>query len=68
MIGTDVRRIDAAGATDYGACLRANLTNRAGKEMGTVTYVVTVHSDQVSDRRLAIPSGGCDREEYEPLN
>ena len=68
MISIGVRHIDVVGGTaQYGACVRANLTNVTGKDMGTVTYVVAVSKDQISDRRKAIPSDGCGKEKYEPL-
>jgi hypothetical protein len=67
IIGSGVRQIRTASGLEYGACLRANLSNAAGKDMGTATYVVTVHDGQVGDRRRAIPSDGCDEEHFEPL-
>ena len=40
---------------------------QAGKDIGTVIYVVTVVRNRVSDRRRALPADGCDKEKYEPL-
>jgi hypothetical protein len=68
MISSGVRQIDVVGGTSqYGACVRANLTNVAGTDIGRVTYVVAVSKDQISDRRKAISSDGCEKEQYEPL-
>jgi hypothetical protein len=62
-----VRQIDVTGTAQYGACVRANLTSVAGRDMGTVTYVVTVYKNQISYRRKAISSDECDKEQYEHL-
>ena len=66
-ISTGVRRFDTAQVSDFGACVRANMTNRASKDMGLVTYVVTVANGKISDKRRAVAADGCDKEKYEPL-
>jgi hypothetical protein len=43
------------------------MSNRAGKDMGVVTYVVTVAGNRIGDRRRATPVDDCDKEKYEPL-
>jgi len=67
VISTGIRRFDSPQISEYGACVRGSMTNRAGKDMGTVTYVVTVAHNQISDRRRATPADECDKEKYGPL-
>ena len=67
MISTGIRRFDSPQISEYGACVRATMSNRAGKDMGMVTYVVTVADNRISDRRRALPADECDKEKYEPL-
>jgi hypothetical protein len=67
VISTGIRRFDSALVSEYGACVRASMSNRAGKDMGVVTYVVTVAGSRISDRRRATPADECDKEKYEPL-
>jgi hypothetical protein len=64
---SDIRRFDTAAGSQFGACVRASITNKVGKEMGFVTYVITVANNQISDRRRATPADQCDNEKYEPL-
>jgi hypothetical protein len=67
MISTGIRRFDSPQSSEYGACVRASMSNRTGKDMGLVTYVVTVANNRISDRRRAQPADECDKEKYEPL-
>jgi hypothetical protein len=67
MISSGIRRFNTARISEYGACVRAAMSNRAGKDMGMVTYVVTVADNRISDRRRALPADECDQEKYEPL-
>jgi hypothetical protein len=64
---SELRRFESAVGAEFGVCMRANVTNRAGKNIGTVIYVVTVARNKVSDRRRALPADGCDKEKYQPL-
>ena len=64
---SDLRRFDTAVGSEFGVCMRANVTGQAGKDIGTVVYVVTVSRNRVSDRRKALPADGCDKDKYEPL-
>jgi hypothetical protein len=64
---SDLRRFDTAAGSEFGVCMRANVTGQGGKDIGTVVYVVTVARNRVSDRRKALPADGCDKEKYEPL-
>jgi hypothetical protein len=67
VISTGIRRFDSALVSEYGACVRASMTNRAGKDVGVVTYVIMVAGSRISDRRRATPTDACDKEKYEPL-
>jgi len=64
---SDLRRFDTAVGSEFGVCMRANVTGQSGKDLGTVVYVVTVARNRVSDRRRALPADGCDKEKYQPL-
>jgi hypothetical protein len=65
---SDLRRFDTAVGSEFGVCMPgATVTGQAGKDIGTVVYVVTVVRNRVSDRRRALPADGCDKEKYEPL-
>ena len=64
---SDLRRFDTAAGSEFGVCMRANVTGQGGKDIGPVVYVVTVSRNRVSDRRKALPADGCDKEKYEPL-
>ena len=64
---SNLRRFDTAAGSEFGVCMRATVTGQAGKDIGTVIYVVTVLRNRVSDRRRALPADGCDKEKYEPL-
>ena len=63
----DLRRFDTTAGSEYGVCMRANVTGQGGKDLGRVVYVVTVSRNRVSDRRKALPADGCDKEKYQPL-
>ncbi len=67
FISKAVRRFDSPQISEYGACVRASMSNRAGKDTGLVTYVVTVSENRISGRRRAVPADECDRETYEAL-
>lgn len=67
MIGTDTRLFQTAKGAEFGACVRAEVSNAAGKEMGTAIYRVTVDRGQVSDVRRAISADGCVEVNYKPL-
>lgn len=64
---SEMRRFDSAVGSEFGVCMRATVTGRSGKDIGTVVYVVTVAKNRVSDRRRALPADGCDKEKYETL-
>jgi len=64
---SNLRRFDTAAGSEFGVCMRATVTGQAGKDIGTVIYVVTVVRNRVSDRRRALPADGCNKEKYEPL-
>ena len=64
---SNLRRFDTAAGSEFGVCMRATVTGQAGKDIGTVVYVVTVVRNRVSDRRRALPADGCNKEKYEPL-
>ena len=63
---SELRRFDTVLGSEFGVCLRASVTDRAGKRH-IATYVVFVSSNRVTDRRRAQPADGCDRETYQPL-
>ena len=62
-----VRRFQTPSGLEYGTCLKASVTGLTGKNVGGVTYVVTVAKNQVSDRRRATPEDECDGETYQRL-
>jgi hypothetical protein len=64
---SEVRRFDSPLGSEFGVCLRATVNNKSGKDLGTVTYVVFVSRNKVTDRRRALPADACDHEKYEPL-
>ncbi len=63
---SELRRFATVLGSEFGVCLRASVTDRAGKRH-VATYVVLVSSNRVTDRRRAQPGDGCDRETYQPL-
>jgi len=63
---SELRRFDTVLGSEFGVCLRASVTDRAGKRH-LATYVVFVSSNKVTDRRRALPADGCERETYQPL-
>ena len=62
-----VRRFQTPSGLEYGTCVKASVTGLTGKNVGGVTYVVTVAKNQVSDRRRATPEDECDGETYQRL-
>ena len=63
-----VRRFfETPAGLEYGTCVKASVTGLTGKNVGVVTYVVTVARNQVTDRRRATPEDECDGETYEAL-
>jgi hypothetical protein len=66
VVISELRRFDTVLGSEFGVCLRASVTDRAGKRR-TSTYVVFVSSSRVTDRRRALPADECDRETYKPL-
>jgi hypothetical protein len=63
---SELRRFDTVLGSEFGVCMRASVTNRAGKRH-PATYVVFLSNNRVADRRRAQPADGCDREKYQPL-
>jgi len=63
----EVRHVDTAAGPRYGVCLRAFVSNRQGKPLGTVTYVVVFDHNKIVERRRAVPNDACDKERYQPL-
>ena len=57
-----VRRFETPAGLEYGTCVKASVTGLTGKNVGVVTYVVTVARNQVTDRRRATPADECDGE------
>ena len=49
------------------ACVRAELTSVMGKPLGTETYLVTISSGTIIDRRRAVAEDNCAAESYEPI-
>ena len=54
-----LRDIETPIGVRSGVCLRANVTNRAGKEMGTQVYLVTFDKGHIFQRQIAEPKHGC---------
>jgi hypothetical protein len=61
------RRFQTPSGLEYGACVKASVTGLTGRNVGGVTYVVTVAKNQVSDRRRATAEDDCDGDTYQPL-
>ena len=49
------------------ACVRAQLTSATGTALSTQTYVVTISSGKVIDRRRAEADDICGTEAYQPI-
>ena len=49
------------------ACVRAQLTSATGSALGLQTYIVTIASGKVIDRRRAEADDICGSEVYEPI-
>ena len=49
------------------ACVRAQLTSATGSALGPQTYIVTIASGKVIDRRRAEADDICGSEVYEPI-
>jgi SH3-like domain-containing protein len=49
------------------ACVRAQLTSATGTALGAQTYIVTITSGKVVDRRRAEAEDICGTESYEPI-
>ncbi|GLR90730.1 hypothetical protein [Bradyrhizobium iriomotense] len=49
------------------SCVRAQLTSATGTALGAQTYVVTISSGKVVDRRRAEADDICGSETYEPI-
>ena len=49
------------------ACVKAELTSATGKPLGEETYVISINSGVVIDRRRALPEDGCDVRAYQPI-
>jgi hypothetical protein len=64
---SEVRQVDTAAGPRQGVCLRAFVSNRQGKPLGNVIYVVVFDHNKVVERRRALPSDACDKERYQPL-
>jgi hypothetical protein len=48
-------------------CVRAQLTSATGSALGSQTYIVTINSGKVTDRRRAEADDICGTEAYEPI-
>jgi hypothetical protein len=64
---SEVRHFETAAGPQYGVCLRVSLTNRQGKPLGNVAYVVIFDRNKIADRKRAEPADGCNKESYQPL-
>jgi hypothetical protein len=49
------------------ACVKAELTSAMNKPLGTQTYLVTISSGQIIDRRRAEARDNCGSESYDPI-
>lgn len=49
------------------ACVRAQLTSATGSALGAQTYIVTINSGKIIDRRRAEADDICGSEAYEPI-
>jgi hypothetical protein len=49
------------------ACVRAELTSATGKPLGAETYLISINSGVIIDRRRALPEDGCDTQTYQPI-
>jgi hypothetical protein len=60
--------VPGMGPKVWRVCLQAdvqdNLTGRFG---GQQVYAIIIQDDHIVDRRLALPTDGCDAEIYEPM-
>jgi len=66
VVISDLRRFETVLGSEFGVCMRASVTDRAGKRH-MATYVVFISNDRVTDRRRALPADECGRETYQPL-
>ncbi len=60
-----VHPVETAVGVRPGVCLRASLTNRSGKDMGDVYYVVVFDRAQIFDREKAGAKDACGSEKYD---
>ena len=49
------------------ACVRAQLTSATGSALGAQTYIVTISSGKIIDRRRAEADDICGSEAYQPI-
>ena len=49
------------------ACVKAELTSATGKLLGEETYVISINSGVIIDRRRALPEDACDTQTYQPI-
>jgi hypothetical protein len=49
------------------ACVKAELTSATGKPLGEETYLISINSGVIIDRRRALPEDGCDSQTYQPI-
>lgn len=64
----ELRHFDTALGQQFGVCLRATVSNRQGKSIGTVVYVVIFARNKIADRRRALPADECDKDKYQPFS
>jgi hypothetical protein len=49
------------------ACVKAELTSATGKSLGEETYVISINSGVIVDRRRALPEDGCETQAFQPI-
>ena len=63
-----LRRGATPAGPEWRVCLRGTSNAATGAGVGVRTYVVFINRrNEITDRRLARPEDGCDRESYERL-
>jgi hypothetical protein len=56
-----------ASGPGWTSCVRAQLTSATGTSLGTQTYIVTISSGKVVDRRRSEADDTCSSETYMPI-
>ncbi len=64
QVATPHRELRGSGWT---ACVRAQLTSATGSALGAQTFIVTITTGKVVDRRRAEADDICGSETYEPI-